>query len=68
MRLVYSFSKSLASFYIEDCPITIYNSYYKYILKYELFNDNSKPSERLGRKATGPIIWQPATEREVIFL
>ena len=42
----------------------------------ELFNDNGKPDESLGRKAKGPdyrffqgiIKWQPVTEGEVFCL
>jgi len=35
--------------------------------KEELFHDNSKPVERQGRKASGPVKWQPATENEVFL-
>ena len=29
--------------------------------------DKGKPGESLGRKAKGPIKWQPATERGVFY-
>jgi len=32
------------------------------------FTDNGKLVERQGRKATGPVKWQPATEIEVFFV
>ena len=37
------------------------------ILEKQLINDNSKPWETGGRKATGPVKWQPAIER-LVFL
>ncbi len=35
------------------------------ICKFVVFYDKSKPVEKPGRKARGPVKWQPATERKV---
>ena len=34
----------------------------------ELFNDNGKPVERQGRKAKGPVKWQPSHRKESFFM
>ncbi|KJR46651.1 hypothetical protein UF75_2945 [Desulfosporosinus sp. I2] len=33
----------------------------------KLFTDNGKLVERQGRKAKGPVKWQPATENKVFY-
>jgi hypothetical protein len=33
-----------------------------------LFTDNSKPVEKQGRKAIGPVKWQPVTNTKYFFL
>lgn len=37
------------------------------ILEKQLISDNGKLRETGGRKATGPVKWQPATERLVFY-
>jgi hypothetical protein len=47
----------------------VVNYYYKFLKSFnKLFTDNGKPVETLGRKATGPVTWQPAPEEKVFFI